>query len=329
MSYSAKVYKVFIASPSDVQEERDVIRNVLAKWNAINSERLHVVLLPVGWETHAAPEAERVAQDYINEELLDKCDMLIGVFWTRVGTRTKNFDGGSIEEVYRNIGSRKLTMLYFSKKSIPSNADLNQLKNVRKLKETIKDSSFYYEYNDITDFELRLYDHLQIKIAEGRFRPRWDSDIISQIEDDASMAEEIRTHYPLVAKNVLRNIVDQDHDAIVWSSIIEKLRKEPADLRDSMIFLAQKGAFKHPAYMMGAIALASESQPNFGNFMSELYSINKYEFWALYDANLLEDSELTQRLLGYIQRSNPDDLNNKRRKKMGNQDKNTGPSDPT
>lgn len=56
MSYNAKIYKVFIASPDDVEREREIVRSVLMKWNAINAESKHIVLLPVGWETHAAPE---------------------------------------------------------------------------------------------------------------------------------------------------------------------------------------------------------------------------------------------------------------------------------
>jgi hypothetical protein len=56
MSYKAEVYKVMIASPGDVNEERKIIREVLSEWNAVNSEMRKIVLLPVGWETHSAPE---------------------------------------------------------------------------------------------------------------------------------------------------------------------------------------------------------------------------------------------------------------------------------
>lgn len=31
MSYDAKVYKVFIASPDDVKEEREIVRSVLMR----------------------------------------------------------------------------------------------------------------------------------------------------------------------------------------------------------------------------------------------------------------------------------------------------------
>lgn len=71
MSYKARVFRVFIASPSDVLLEREITRNVLEQWNSINSEREKIVLVPIGWETNAAPEMGRPAQDYINMDILD------------------------------------------------------------------------------------------------------------------------------------------------------------------------------------------------------------------------------------------------------------------
>ena len=47
VSYAAEVYKVLIASPSDVAEERNVVREVVHEWNAIRSEHERIVLMPV------------------------------------------------------------------------------------------------------------------------------------------------------------------------------------------------------------------------------------------------------------------------------------------
>lgn len=42
MSYSATVFKVFIASPSDVLEERKVIRKALQKESYFNISKPHL-----------------------------------------------------------------------------------------------------------------------------------------------------------------------------------------------------------------------------------------------------------------------------------------------
>ena len=54
--YTANVVKVMIASPSDVEDERGIIRDVVRDWNAAHSEAQGLVLIPVGSDTDATPE---------------------------------------------------------------------------------------------------------------------------------------------------------------------------------------------------------------------------------------------------------------------------------
>jgi len=55
MTFPAQVFRVFIASPSDLPEERDAATDVINDWNAQHAAAEGVVLLPVRWETHARP----------------------------------------------------------------------------------------------------------------------------------------------------------------------------------------------------------------------------------------------------------------------------------
>jgi hypothetical protein len=88
MSFKAEVYRVLIASPSDLAEERQVATDAINEWNALHSLGESVVLLPVKWETHATPRAGVRPQGAINDELVATCDILVGLFWTRFGTNT-------------------------------------------------------------------------------------------------------------------------------------------------------------------------------------------------------------------------------------------------
>jgi len=107
MSFSAQVFKVFIASPSDVAKERNIIRTVLNRWNEINTEKHQIVLYPVGWETHSTPEIGDHPQKIINKRILKDCDLLIGVFWTLFGTPTEEYDSGTEEEIEEHIKTGK------------------------------------------------------------------------------------------------------------------------------------------------------------------------------------------------------------------------------
>ncbi len=301
MSYQARVFKVFIASPGDVKSERELVKRVLARWNNIHSQEKRMVLLPVTWETNAAPEYGIDAQDYINEELLDNSDMVIGIFWSRIGTPTRNHEGRTVEEIYRNAAMHKLTMLYFSQKDVPANVDLDQLDKVRRFKKSVS-SSLYEEYRTEVEFEKKLFDQLQLKINEGKLRPRKDSDYISLIKDDALLVQEIEKHIPFVAYNVLENIIDQNRGDVVWDAIILKLAKSPADLRNSMRSLANKGAFNHPAFEKGTKKLAEVSQSDYFVFLNDLFSQNRYAFRAQMNQGYLNDGKNKDKLMYLIER---------------------------
>jgi len=127
MSFDAKVFKVMIASPSDIIKEREIIREVLSKWNAANSELRGIVLLPVGWETHSTPEMGDHPQKIINKQILKECDLLVGVFWTRIGTSTGDYPSGTVEEIEEHIKTGKPAMIYFSSAEIkPDKLDSDQ-----------------------------------------------------------------------------------------------------------------------------------------------------------------------------------------------------------
>lgn len=114
MPFKANVIKVMIASPSDAPEERQAIRDVIADWNYIHAEDRGLVLLPVGWETHSTPTMGERPQAIINKQVLADCDLLVAVFWTRLGSPTGKAASGTVEEIEEHLKLGKPAMLYFS-----------------------------------------------------------------------------------------------------------------------------------------------------------------------------------------------------------------------
>ncbi len=78
MSYPATVFRVMIASPSDVDEERKLAREIIFGWNSIHSEDKQMVLLPLGWEHDSYPLMGDHPQGIINKELLERADIKRG-----------------------------------------------------------------------------------------------------------------------------------------------------------------------------------------------------------------------------------------------------------
>jgi len=165
MPFDAKVFSVMIASPSDVESERQIIRDVLSEWNAIHAEVRRTVLLPLGWETHSSPTMGERPQAIINKQVLKNADLLVGVFWTRLGTATGEYPSGTVEEIEEHIASEKPAMLYFS--SVPvmlESVEADQYEALKKFKVSCKDRGLYETFSSPNEFREKFYRQLQIKL---------------------------------------------------------------------------------------------------------------------------------------------------------------------
>lgn len=159
-----------IASPGDVAEERKVIREVIHEWNDINANFSKVVLSPIGWETHSSPELGARPQEFINKRILKDCDLLVGVFWTRIGSPTGNSTSGTVEEIYEHDKTGKPTMLYFSEKPVaPDNLDASQYKSLKEFKEKCKELGLIESYDTVDEFRRKFYRQLQICLIKNPY----------------------------------------------------------------------------------------------------------------------------------------------------------------
>jgi hypothetical protein len=132
MPLRSVVYRILIASPSDMADERQAATDAIHEWNAQHAIAESAVLLPVKWETHATPQAGIRPQEAINAQLVRDCDMLVGMFWTKIGTSTGIAESGTVEEIDQFVAAGKPAMLYLSNRPIePSRIDLTQLGKLR------------------------------------------------------------------------------------------------------------------------------------------------------------------------------------------------------
>ena len=115
MQIESKVYRIFIASPSDIKDEREIVRKQIAYWNSLHAISYQMFLHPVDGED-SVPSLDKRGQAIINK-LVDDCDFLIGIFWTRLGTRTPEAESGTAEEIDRARSKGKRCMVYFCEKS--------------------------------------------------------------------------------------------------------------------------------------------------------------------------------------------------------------------
>jgi len=177
MSFEANVYQIMIASPSDVIRERNIAKEIVYNWNIINALDKGIVLLPISWETHSAPKMGNRPQEIINKQILEKSDLLIGIFWTRLGTPTSEAISGTVEEIEKHISSGKTAMLYFSDiPVVPGSIDQHQYNALLKFKKECLDRGLVEKYESINDFQDKLSRQLGIIInTEDYFQSKFPS----------------------------------------------------------------------------------------------------------------------------------------------------------
>lgn len=165
MSFKATVYRILIASPGDVGEERDIIPDVINEWNAVSAFATKIILMPVKWETHTSPLLGGRPQSIINEQIVKDADLLVGVFWTRIGTATGEAISGTAEEIQHFVEGGKPVMLYFSQSPVdPDKIDIRQFSTLKTFKEKMRLRGLTESYVGTTDFRQKFTRQLAINL---------------------------------------------------------------------------------------------------------------------------------------------------------------------
>ena len=106
MPVDLKGYRVFIASPSGLDEERNAFRVEIEEYNRCDSIARNVQFIPVGWEETLG--GIRRPQSKINDEVR-KCDYFVMILYDRWGTPNgkdgdKKYSSGTEEEYNVAVG---------------------------------------------------------------------------------------------------------------------------------------------------------------------------------------------------------------------------------
>ncbi len=167
MSYQATVYRILTVFPDDVKKERQAIPEVIGVWNSTHSENLGVVLLPVRREIHSAPAMADTPQAIVNKQIVKSCDVLIGAFWTRIGTRMDGAEFKIVEEIEEFSNSGKPILLYFSAAPVvPGSIDPEQYKSLLAFKRACRRHGLTEDYSSIQELRGKLLFHLTRVVKE-------------------------------------------------------------------------------------------------------------------------------------------------------------------
>lgn len=182
--YNAKVYNIMVGGPSDVTEAAKIAIRSIYKWNDTNSEKEHVVVLPIYWSKDAFPMLGAHPQKILNKQLVDKSDLLICIFAGRIGSETDEHISGTVEEIEKHRQAGKAVAPFFIDSISTASTSPEQYAKVYQLKENLMKRGYVEICSDLHDFE-RKFDDLLSKIVNAVFiQHNSFSSVISNLSDE-------------------------------------------------------------------------------------------------------------------------------------------------
>ena len=154
MSRQTTTLTVFVASASDVWEERDRLEKAISSINVM-MKATGIQYELIRWERDVSPSLGEDAQDVINTQTPDY-DIFIGILWHRIGSPTKRYESGVVEE-YELAKERlvdspdDIKIMFYVKRSTPNLlSDINpeQLQMVTAFVSRISDDGAFYSKFD-------------------------------------------------------------------------------------------------------------------------------------------------------------------------------------
>lgn len=233
MPRNETIISAFVASPSDVEEERTALESVVAELNKTWSKNLNLRLDLLKWETDVHPGFGQYPQDVINTQINDEYDIFIAIFWGRVGSPTKKYESGTLEEFdrayKRHLQDRKSLdiLIYFKDQPIaPSRMDFKQLAKLDEMKNMLGEKGgLYWTFDNTKDFESLLRGHLS-KVAQ-----EWSSRI--------GYAREEKTATNDDSKPTRTHSLDDETDDYGLLDYIEVYEDRMYDMTSSLSLIAE------------------------------------------------------------------------------------------
>ena len=193
MPAMVKEYRCLLISPSDVEEERAALTDCINSWNAHIGRSLGARVELVRWETHSIPDLSGEPQAVLNAQIVDDCDLGIALFWTRLGTKTKEHESGSIEEIHSLVNRGCKVMVYFKTAAIPQNRlDFDQLGKLAEAKERLQKLGIVGNFDNINSLKEQANLHLASSVAELLKKERFNTPEIPSVSPVTMARPDVR-----------------------------------------------------------------------------------------------------------------------------------------
>ncbi|REE00189.1 DUF4062 domain-containing protein [Marinoscillum furvescens] len=282
-----KIFKCFISSPGDCQEERDVCVRVVNEITVRFGKHFGIGLETFMWEYDVLPDMGKNGQDIIDEYVKkSNYDVFIGIMKNRFGHPTKKAGSGT-EHEFNDAIRRKIKMrnshpkilFFFGKEKVdPDMLDFDQYSKVKDFKERISSLGLYIPFSGMDEFRGSLTQKLELFIQEN-----------SQIENAEDRVKEIDVTLKYLENDLSESLKTYNEKSPIWiDPIISSKQVVPSDPTKN---------FEHKVDLVSLITepknIIIKAPSEFG--LTSLAHYLKLEAWKLGKVFLYIDSKKTKK----------------------------------
>jgi hypothetical protein len=193
MKSGVQVLRIVVASPGDVARERDLVEQIVQELNRTTAADRRLLLQVNRWETDSYPGLHLGGPQGICDAVLriEDCDVLVGIFWTRIGTLKKEQDETSTQHEIKGAisewskrGSPDV-MLFFNNAPprLRSASERRQWMLLAEYREQLSGEGLLWDYEGAENFEKEFRrcfeNYLRQKVALTVVDPDAAADLIA------------------------------------------------------------------------------------------------------------------------------------------------------
>jgi hypothetical protein len=166
-SSTVELVKVTLCGPSDVAREIALATELINDWNCQHGEQRGFWVKHQHWSTDSYPDAQETGQGAINKQLIDSTDILVAIFWSRIGTATANAESGTVEEIQRAIKRGRKVMVYFSDlEPLPAGAPTEQVNRLWAFRQQLRSEKSCWTFQSRSRFRDDFANHLALVLND-------------------------------------------------------------------------------------------------------------------------------------------------------------------
>ena len=170
---SLVLVKLALCGPSDVEKEIGYAQKIIDDWNRINAEAREVTIKHFHWSADTFPDAAQSGQNAVNQQMINDAQIIVAIFWSRIGTPTAAAESGTVEEIRRGIAQNRKVLVYFSNlEPLPPSADESQVEKLWNFRQGLRATSSCWSFQSRSQFREDFTTHLALAMNEFTPAPK-------------------------------------------------------------------------------------------------------------------------------------------------------------